>query len=85
MESAVMPSNDTINRNSTSVTVIRIANIRIDLKLFNAVYTLKNSPMKSYILDPSAPNPYNDMSHLLRSEWRYEGYVSIAVECETKA
>lgn len=74
MEAAPANANKNITCNTFSVTVTPITNIRTELKLFSAVYTLKNSAMKQYILDPLAHVAPREPPQF--ADFRYLGYVS---------
>lgn len=74
MEAAPTTANENITCNTLSVTVTPITNIRTELKLFSAVYTLKNSAMKQYILDPLAHAASQVPAQL--PDFRYKNYVS---------
>lgn len=75
MEAAPITANKTITFNTESVFVTSITNIRTELKLFSAVYNLKNSPMKQYILDPLAQKTFQKPSKF--PNWKYAGRVSV--------
>lgn len=62
------------NYEATSLYITPIANIRTELKLFNAVFYLDRTPLKGLILDPSSykePTMYNRIQG-----FRSSGYVS---------
>lgn len=52
MEAAKTNHNDGIDWNTASVTVIPISNIRMELKLFSAIYNLKGCRIRDLILNP---------------------------------
>lgn len=60
-----------------SLKITPIANIRAELKLFNAVFTLNRSPLKSLILDPISYREPTIPNRIPR--FNYTGYVSICV------
>lgn len=74
MEAAPTKTNECITGDTLSVTVSPISNIRTELKLFSAVYTLKNSAMKQYILNPLAQETFQRPPKI--PGWQYQGYVS---------
>lgn len=51
------------------------ANIRSEMKLFSAVFTLKNCPLREYILNPL--DGANTPKSRLPYKFVYNGYVSI--------
>lgn len=62
-----------------SLYITPIANIRAELKLFNAVFYLNRTPLKSLILDPinyKEPTIPNRIP-----KFRYTGYVSYKLQC----
>lgn len=75
MEAAPMTANKNITRDTHAVSVTPISNIRSDLKLFSAVYTLKNSAMKQYILNPLANIVPKNAPR--GPKFVYKGYVSV--------
>lgn len=77
MEAAPTIANENITCNTLSVTVTPISNIRTELKLFSAVYTLKNSAMKQYILNPLAQEVSQKPTKY--SNWQYRGRVRICL------
>lgn len=78
MEAAPLTANDGITCNTLSATVTPISNIRTELKLFSAVYSLQNSAMKQYILNPLGQEAFEEPPKF--AVWRYSGYVS-AFKC----
>lgn len=61
------------NGEATTFYITPIANIRTELKLFNAVFYLDRTPFKSLILDPDSyqePRIQNQIS-----KFQYSGYV----------
>lgn len=68
---SVVKSKDIENK---SLNITPIANIRAELKLFNAVFYLDRTPLKSLILNPIA---YNEPTLPNRiPKFKYTGYVS---------
>lgn len=57
-----------------SLYITPIANIRAELKLFNAVFYLNRTPLKSLILDPIKYNEPTIPNRI--SKFHYTGYVS---------
>lgn len=74
MEAAPLTANEGITRDTLSATVTPISNIRTELKLFSAVYSLRNSAMKQYILNPLGREAVEEPPKF--PVWRYSGYVS---------
>lgn len=74
MEAVLQKANEFISPDTHAVTVASISNIGTELKLFSAVYTLKNSAMKQYILDPLARAAIESSSKV--PDMRYKGHVS---------
>lgn len=58
-----------------SLKMTPIANIRAELKLFNAVFSLNRTPLKSLILDPTAYKEPAIPNRIPR--FKYTGYVGI--------
>lgn len=52
MEASPNDISKLITRDARNCSMITISNIRTELKLFSAVFSLKKSPIKDYILDP---------------------------------
>lgn len=75
MEAAPTKANEYITGDTLNVTVSPISNIRTELKLFSAVYTLKSSAMKQYILNPLAQETLFQRPPKIPG-WHYQGYVS---------
>lgn len=74
MEAAEATGSANINIETVSITVKPIACIRTEMKLFSAVYSLNDSPMKSFILNPLS---YKEPIMSNRSpNFKYNGYVS---------
>lgn len=74
MEAIPQTANEFISPDTLAVSVTSISNIGTELKLFSAVYTLKNSAMKQYILDPLARAAIESSSKV--AGMRYKGHVS---------
>lgn len=63
------------NSEGTSLCITPIANIRTELKLFNAIFYLNRTPMlKELILDPSSYEEPKIPNRI--PEFQYTGYVS---------
>lgn len=74
MEASPSDISKLITRDARNCSIIPIANIRTDLKLFSAIFSLKKSPIKDYILDP-LKNQYNEK--ITKSpNFHYNGFVS---------
>lgn len=63
------------NGEVTTLFITPIANIRTELKLFNAIFYLDRTTLKELVLNPSSYKDPN-MSDIF-SEIRYTGYVNI--------
>lgn len=66
------------NGESTTLCITPIANIRTELKLFNAVFHLDRTQFKNLILNPDSyqePNIPNRIS----TKFSYSGYVSFYI------
>lgn len=61
---------------SQTLYVTPIANIRTELKLFNAIFHLNMSPLKNLILDPDSYNEPIIPNRI--STFQYSGYVRSA-------
>lgn len=71
MEAARTEMNIDITKES-SITVTTVTNIRADLKLFAAIYAMKDSPLRDVILNPCTPQRVIGDD----ANYKYKGYVS---------
>lgn len=61
------------NGEATKMFITPIANIRTELKLFNAIFYLDRTPFKNLILDPDSYQEPNFPNRI--SKFTYSGYV----------